>query len=228
MEDYSIDILNRPGPARAVLKIESRPSPSWAPRRAEGLLTTPFRAAFRGPPEKTRLLPARGHSSMSSAVHPESSKSTWTIPPARSCTSLPRKPRARPNRYLRRIRDLAQVRGKRSHSTVELRGRTPHARQPDQIGLDCHGPTILRTLIVHGADPSASKPSPSSVGETEDTIEDRFTSRTYPAGVPQKDPARAAWAARRAFDTWRPPPNGKATRDPGGLSSESDSWRSRR
>jgi len=102
------------------------------------------------------------------------------------------------NRYLRRIRDLAQV---KSHGRINVDVATDGLRMLgiDEAGLNAMDRRILDTLIRHGGGPLGLKTIAASVGEAEDTIEDVYEPYLIQRGLLKKTP-RGRVATANAFE----------------------------
>jgi Holliday junction DNA helicase RuvB len=91
------------------------------------------------------------------------------------------------NRILRRIRDVAQVKGD-GRVTSKIADQGLH-----MLGIDAHGLTeldrrILRCLHDQGPGPVGLKTIAVAVGEEEDTIEDSYEPHLIREGLVQKTP----------------------------------------
>jgi Holliday junction DNA helicase RuvB len=204
MEDYSIDILIDQGPHARSIKIDVPPFTLIGATTREGLLTTPFRSRF-GVLEKLGYYPVadlvkvvmRSARILRVRVDDEAAQ----LIAARS-RGTPRDA----NRYLRRIRDLAQVKSTgRIHAEVAIEGLAMLG--VDEKGLDTMDRRILKTLIDHGGGPLGLKTVALSVGETEDTIEDVYEPYLIQQGFLKKTP-RGRLATRRAFEHMDAPLDG--------------------
>jgi len=171
MEDYRIDIVIDQGPAARSVPIDLRRFTLIGATTREGLLSAPMRSRFGVlerldfyPPEELVEILRRSSSLLGVAVddpalHAMAGRSRGT-------------PRVA-NRFLRRIRDLAQVKG----------AGTITAPLADEglamLGVDEHGLTpldreILRCLQRLGGGPVGLKTVAISVGEEERTLEDVY------------------------------------------------------
>jgi len=213
MEDYSIDILIDQGPHARSIKIDVPPFTLIGATTREGLLTTPFRARFGVlekldyyPPEE--LLEVIRRSSKILKIDVDESAAELVAGRSRG---TPREA----NRYLRRIRDLAQV---RSHGRITLQLAEEGLRMLgiDEAGLDAMDRRILRTLIRHGGGPLGLKTIAVSVGETEDTIEDVYEPYLIQQAFLKKTP-RGRVAAQRAFEHMETSAEWDSRTEPGGL-----------
>jgi len=196
MEDYSIDILIDQGPHARSIKIDVPPFTLIGATTREGLLTQPFRARFGVlekldyyPPEELYEVIMRSAQILKVEVEDEAAHLI-----ARRSRGTPREA----NRYLRRIRDLAQLTS-RSRVNVEVAEEGLRMLGIDQAGLDGMDRRILQTLIRHGGGPLGLKTIAVSVGETEDTIEDVYEPYLIRRAFLKKTP-RGRQATRAAFD----------------------------
>jgi Holliday junction DNA helicase RuvB len=196
MEDYHIDILIDQGPHARSIKIEVPPFTLIGATTREGLLTTPFRSRFGVlekleyySPEDLLKVVMRSASILKIRVDEDAAALI-----AQRSRGTPRQA----NRYLRRIRDLAEV---KSHGriTVEVAESGLAMLGIDEAGLDAMDRRILKTLIRHGGGPLGLKTVAVSVGETEDTIEDVYEPYLIQRGFLKKTP-RGRIATRSAFD----------------------------
>ena len=184
MEDFCIDIVLDPGPDARVVPIPVQPFTLVGATTREGLLTAPFRARF-GIVEKLELYPAddlvdiieRSVRLMNCEIGRDGARHL-----ADRCRGTPRYA----NRFLRRIRDVAQYRaGQDSEQTG-----VPSAAKPlelsqaaiyeglDRLGIDQHGldrvGRKLIELLLLSTEPVGLKTLAVSVGEEERTIEDVY------------------------------------------------------
>jgi len=196
MEDYAIDILIDQGPHARSIKIDVPPFTLIGATTREGLLTTPFRSRF-GVLEKLDYYPTE---ELLDVVL--RSAKILNIPvdtdAAELIASRSRGTPREANRYLRRIRDLAQV---KSHGriTAEVAGDGLRMLGIDEAGLNAMDRRILGNLIRHAGGPLGLKTVAVSVGEAEDTIEDVYEPYLIQRGFLKKTP-RGRVATRFAFD----------------------------
>jgi Holliday junction DNA helicase RuvB len=196
MEDYCIDILIDQGPHSRLIKIEVPPFTLIGATTREGLLTTPFRARF-GVLEKLDYYPAEELLEVvlrSAKILKIDVSDDAALIIARRSRGTPREA----NRYLRRIRDLAQVKSS-GRITASLAEEGLRMLGIDEIGLDAMDRRILKTLIRHAGGPLGLKTISVSVGETEDTIEDVYEPFLIQQGFLKKTP-RGRVATRQAFE----------------------------
>ncbi len=196
MEDYSIDILIDQGPHARSIKIDVPPFTLIGATTREGLLTQPFRARFGVlekldyyPPEELYEVIRRSALILKVDVDEDAARVIAT-----RSRGTPREA----NRYLRRIRDLAQLTA-RGRVTLAVAEEGLRMLGIDPAGLDAMDRRILRTLVRHGGGPLGLKTIAVSVGETEDTIEDVYEPYLIRRGFLKKTP-RGRTATRAAFD----------------------------
>ena len=196
MEDYSIDILIDQGPHARSIKIDVPPFTLIGATTREGLLATPFRSRFGVleklnyyPPEDLVKVVLRSAKILRIDVDDEAARII-----ARRSRGTPRDA----NRYLRRIRDLAQV---KSINCINAEVATEGLGMlgVDENGLCAMDRRILKALIDHGGGPLGLKTIALSVGETEDTIEDVYEPYLIQQSFLKKTP-RGRLATRKAFD----------------------------
>ncbi|HUU43874.1 MAG TPA: Holliday junction branch migration DNA helicase RuvB, partial [Planctomycetota bacterium] len=197
MEDYAIDILIDQGPHARSIKIDIPPFTLIGATTREGLLTTPFRSRF-GVLEKLDYYPTeellevilRSARILDIIVEEDA---------ARIIASRSRGTPREANRYLRRIRDLAQVKWSHGRITVEVATDGLRMLGVDEVGLNAMDRRILATLIRHGGGPLGLKTIAVSVGEAEDTIEDVYEPYLIQQGFLKTTP-RGRVATRDAFE----------------------------
>lgn len=171
MEDYSVEFTIDQGPHARMLTVALQPFTLVGATTREGLLSAPFRSRF-GIAERLSAYPVdelerillRSGEILGVALAPESAR---TI--AERSRGTPRIA----NRFLRRVRDLAQVRGMQRVDGVLAREALA-ALGVDDNGLEELDRRILGVLVASGGQPVGIKTIAAAVGETEDTIEDVF------------------------------------------------------
>jgi Holliday junction DNA helicase RuvB len=171
MEDFSVDLTLDSGPHARVMTLALKPFTLVGATTREGLLSAPFRARFglfeRLDPYPTADLErivSRAAGILRIGLAPE------------AATVLAERSRGTPrivNRFLRRARDLAQVRGK-SDIEEALAVETLERLGIDADGLEEMDRRILRCLAQSGGEPTGIKTIAAAVGESEDTIEEVF------------------------------------------------------
>jgi Holliday junction DNA helicase RuvB len=171
MEDFTIDIVIDQGPAARTIKLDLRPFTLVGATTREGLLSAPFRARF-GVLEKLELYPAdelerivlRSARLLGVAIEPDAARLI-----AERARGTPRLA----NRFVRRLRDVAEVRGE-GRVTREVAVTGLRMLGVDDAGLDGTDRRILEALCRHGGQPVGLKTISVAVGEEEDTIEDVY------------------------------------------------------
>jgi Holliday junction DNA helicase RuvB len=183
MEDFSVDLTLDQGPNARVLPLKLAPFTLVGATTREGLLSAPFRGRF-GHLERLNVYPvsdlvailARSAPILGVGLEPEAARAI-----AERSRGTPRIA----NRFLRRVRDLAQVRGA---------GRVSEALAVDaldRLGVDKHGledmdRRILASLARNAGEPLGLKTIAAEVGESEDTIEEVFEPHLLRSGFLQK------------------------------------------
>lgn len=185
MEDFQIDFTIDQGPHARVVPLSLRPFTLVGATTREGLLTAPFRARFGiserlelyTVPELERiLLRSAGILGLGLAVD----AARFVAERARGTPRIA-------NRFLRRVRDLAQVRGKPVADLAVVREAL------ERMGVDEHGleeldRRVLRVLADAGGAPVGLKTIAAAVGEAEDTIEEVFEPQLLRLGCILKTP----------------------------------------
>jgi len=171
MEDYCIDFTLDTGPHARILPLTIQPFTLVGATTREGLLSAPFRARFGlferldpYPTEDLVKIVLRSARILNLSVDEDAA----TLLAARSRGT----PRIA-NRFLRRARDLSQVRGS-SHINLALADETLTRLGIDDKGLEEMDRRILRCLALAEGRPTGLKTIAAAVGETEDTIEEVF------------------------------------------------------
>ena len=172
MEDYALDIILGKGPAARSIRIDlPRFTLVGATTRA-GQLTGPlrdrfgviFRLELYTPEELTRII-TRSAGILGIACDPTGAK------------ELARRSRGTPriaNRFLKRVRDFAQVMGN-GDITAELAAAALDRLEVDYLGLDAIDRRILSTIIQsYAGGPVGLDTLAAAVGEESVTIEDVY------------------------------------------------------
>ncbi len=183
MEDYAVDITIESGPHARLITLTLHPFTLVGATTREGMLTAPFRARF-GIFERLNPYPTsdlvrillRSADLLSIPVTPEAAEYLG----ARSRGT----PRIA-NRFLRRSRDLAQVRGLPGID-LDLAQETLIRLGIDEAGLEEMDRRILNCLAQHEGGPVAIKTIAAVVGETEDTLEEVFEPHLLRKGLLKK------------------------------------------
>ncbi|QDU67046.1 Holliday junction branch migration DNA helicase RuvB [Engelhardtia mirabilis] len=171
MEDFRVEFTLNEGPHARVIPLTVERFTLVGATTREGLLSSPFRARFglleRLDPYPTEdLVRILERSARLLGVELEPDAATLLASRARGTPRVA-------NRFLRRVRDLGQVRQERRLSAT-LADETM-----TRIGVDAHGleeldRRILHVLARNGSTPIGLKTLAAAVGEAEDTIEDVF------------------------------------------------------
>lgn len=171
MEDFSVDFTLDQGPNARILPLSIAPFTLVGATTREGLLSAPFRARF-GLLERLEPYPdadlVRILERAARILACELAPSAAAVIAARSRGT----PRVA-NRFLRRVRDLAQV----QHASPIERALAEDALA--RLGVDAHGleeldRRILRALANAQGRPLGLKTIAAAVGESEDTIEEVY------------------------------------------------------
>lgn len=171
MEDYFITVPLETGPHGRTININLKHFTLIGATTREGLLAEPFRARFGilekldvYPPEDLQKIVTRSAGILNVKIDVE------------SAMEISRRARGTPrlaNRYLRRIRDLAQV---KANNVIDLKITKEGLRMlgVDDEGLDAMDRKILNTLMAHKGAAVGLKTIAVAVGEEEDTIEEVY------------------------------------------------------
>ncbi|MFN0243238.1 MAG: Holliday junction branch migration DNA helicase RuvB [Planctomycetota bacterium] len=183
MEDFSVDFTLDQGPHARILPLKLEPFTLVGATTREGLLTAPFRGRFGiaerlvpYPPEDLEQILLRSASIL--AVELETHAARLLAERSRGTPRIA-------NRFLRRARDLAQVRGLPRLSSA-LCSEALERLGVDDNGLEDLDRRILRCLALNGGQPVGLKTIAAAVGEAEDTIEDVFEPHLLRSGFVQK------------------------------------------
>jgi Holliday junction DNA helicase RuvB len=185
MEDFSLDIVLDQGPAARSIRIDLKPFTMIGATTREGQISSPLRSRFGvneklesySPPELQRVL-SRSAGMLGVELLPDAGEHV-----AKLSRGTPRVA----NRFLKRLRDFAQVEaGNRIDLDVARSGLT-------RLGVDEHGlgpvdRRILETLVRSGGAPVGLKTIAVSVGEEEQTIEDVYEPHLIRQGFVLKTP----------------------------------------
>jgi len=196
MEDYSIDILIDQGPSARSVKISLPCFTLVGATTREGLLTPSFRARFGVlerldfyPWEELKEIAIKSAKTLKIEINEKGAEMI-----AKSSRGTPRIV----NRFIRRIRDVAQVKG--SNKITESITKLGF----DMLGVDKDGfgdldRKILSSIIQHGGGPVGLKTIAVSVNEQEDTIEEVYEPFLIQKGYLSKTP-RGRIATQRAYE----------------------------
>lgn len=210
MEDFKVDLLLGTGPEARALRLSIEPFCLVGATTREGALSAPFRSRF-GITEKFELYSS---SDLVEIIRRSARLLGCRIGDAASlylaerCRGTPRYA----NRFLRRVRDLAQFRSPRDRReatrdaepidlTDELVEEGLERQGIDRHGLDRLGRRILEVLLQHD-EPVGLKTIALSVGEEERTVEDVYEPFLIQRGLILKTP-RGRKASARAYELYR-------------------------
>jgi Holliday junction DNA helicase RuvB len=183
MEDYSVDITLDQGPHARILPLAIQPFTLIGATTREGLLTAPFRGRFGiaerldpYPVEDLERIVARSASILSVKLDPKAARLI-----AERSRGTPRIA----NRFLRRVRDLAQVL-RAPVVDVKLASEALQRMGVDEHGLEELDRRILKVLHANAPAAVGIKTIAAAVGEEEDTIEEVFEPHLLRAGFLQR------------------------------------------
>ena len=196
MEDFSIDIIIDQGPKARSVKINLPRFTLVGSTTREGLLSAPLRSRF-GVLEKLGFYPWTDLYK----IICNSSRILSVRIDDKGAEIIARRARGTPriaNRFLRRVRDVAQVRGNDIISEDVARIGL------EMLGVDEHGlcdmdRKILETIIRYGGGPVGLKTIAVSVSEEEDTIEEVYESFLIQSGYLDKTP-RGRIVTKKAYE----------------------------
>jgi Holliday junction DNA helicase RuvB len=196
MEDYSIDILIDQGPSARSVKISLPCFTLVGATTREGLLTPSFRARFGVlerldfyPWEELKEIAIKSAKTLKIEINEKGAEMI-----AKSSRGTPRIV----NRFIRRIRDVAQVEG--SNKITESITKLGF----EMLGVDKDGfgdldRKILNAIILHGGGPVGLKTIAVSVNEQEDTIEEVYEPFLIQKGYLSKTP-RGRIVTQKAYE----------------------------
>ena len=171
MEDFVIDIVVDSGPHARTIKIDIKPFTLIGATTREGLISAPMRSRF-GVLEKLGYYPSKD---LAAIVH-RSARILDVDIDDDGVLIIATRARGTPriaNRLLRRVRDLADVEAD-GHIGKEIAERGLEMLGVDYLGLDEMDRRILTVLINADGTPVGIKTIATSVGETEDTLEEVY------------------------------------------------------
>jgi Holliday junction DNA helicase RuvB len=185
MEDFTIDIVIDQGPSARTINLKLQPFTLIGATTREGLLTAPFRSRFLiheklalYPPDELFQILERSAQILQIQM---------TEGAARLISTRSRGTPRISNRFLRRIRDVAQVHAK-GVVDEEIARKGLEMLGVDTYGLDATDRKILKTIITHGGGPVGLKTIAVAVGEEEDSIEAVYEPFLIQEGYIQKTP----------------------------------------
>lgn len=171
MEDYSVALQVEQGAHARTIELPLERFTLVGATTREGLLSEPFRSRFGllfkldfYPQEEIEAIARRTAGILGLAIEP----GAVSVIATRS-RGIPRIA----NRYVRRVRDLVQVRGAASASEAIAREALDRLGV-DGLGLEEIDRRILRTVLAAGGQPIGLKTISVAVGEQEGTIEEVY------------------------------------------------------
>ena len=183
MEDFSVDFTIDQGPHARVVPLQLKPFTLVGATTREGLLSGPFRSRFGiaerlvpYPPEDLVRILERSAGILGVALAREGAQLI-----AERSRGTPRIA----NRFLRRVRDFAEVAGAQSVD-ARLASETLARLGVDQHGLEELDRRILGVMAQNPELPVGLKTIAAAVGESEDTIEEVFEPHLLRCGFLQK------------------------------------------
>lgn len=196
MEDFAIDIIIDQGPKARSVKINLQKFTLIGSTTREGLLTAPLRSRF-GVLEKLEFYPWTDLYKIAC----NSARILSIQIDEKGAETIAKRSRGTPriaNRFLRRIRDVAQVRGNDIiNEEVALVGL--EMLGVDENGLSDMDRKILETIIRYNGGPVGLKTIAVSVSEEEDTIEEVYEAFLIQKGYLDRTP-RGRVATKLAYE----------------------------
>jgi Holliday junction DNA helicase RuvB len=197
MEDFRLDIVIDQGPAARTLQLNLPPFTLIGATTRAGLLTAPLRARFGVTgrldyyePSELAIIVSRSAAKLNIPTEPDGADEI-----ARRSRGTPRIA----NRLLRRIRDIAQVRGD-GIINQRMADQALSMLEVDHLGLDDMDKRILVSLIEHyRGGPVGLKTLAITVGEDAQTIEELYEPFLVRQGFLERTP-KGRCATPRAFD----------------------------
>jgi Holliday junction DNA helicase RuvB len=205
MEDYKVDLVLSAGADARCLRINVAQFTLIGATTREGMLSAPFRSRF-GIVEKLEPYPAsdlveiiRRSARILDCEIPD--EAAWLL--AERCRGTPRYA----NRFLRRIRDVAQYRAAAAGPGPIRLGLESVKEGLVRLGVDQHGldkvDRRILEILLDADEPVGVKTIAVSVGEEERTIEDVHEPYLIQRGMLVKT-SRGRRASSRAFELYRP------------------------
>lgn len=195
MEDYRVAIMIDQGPHARSVEMQLAPFTLVAATTREGLLTAPLRSRF-GVFEKLEPYDVRD---LARIVTRSAGLLRVELEPD-AAVAIAVRSRGTPrfaNRFLRRVRDLAQVRNS-PRITSKLADEMLEMMGVDAVGLDATDRKILDLLTRSGTRAVGIKTIAVAVGESEDTVEEVYEPFLIRQGLLEKT-ARGRVATEKAY-----------------------------
>ena len=207
MEDFRVDLIIESGADSRSIQVDLKPFTLVAATTREGLLTAPLRSRFQIV-EKLEPYP----SSDLARILERSGGLLGCEIEQEACGQLASRSRGTPrfaNRFLRRIRDVAQSRGDwKSGDPVKVDAAAV-AEGLERLGVDENGldrvdRKILNVLFSNGGEAVGLKTLAASVGEEQRTIEEVYEPHLIREGLIHRT-ARGRCATRKAAELYGDP-----------------------
>lgn len=200
MEDFVVDIVLDQGPGARSVRVNLKPFTLVAATTREGLLAAPFRDRFLirerldpYPVEELVQICARAARLLGVGMEPEAA-----LLLAGCARGTPRVAQ----RFLRRVRDVAQMEGG-GNITPAIAARGLAMLGVDSNGLEELDRRVLAILIESSGQPVGLKTLAVRVGEPEDTLEEVYEPFLIRRGLLQRTP-RGRTATKKAVDLYGP------------------------
>lgn len=184
MEDFSVDLVIDQGPNSRTVKLRLAKFTLLGATTREGLLSAPFRSRFGllirlepYPPEELVEIIRRSGNLLKINLDHEA-----TAEIARRSRGTPRVA----NRYLRRVRDYAQVHHV-ENINLSITKKAFEALKVDQHGLEQLDRHILETL-ARSSGPVGLKTLAAAIGEADDTVENLYEPFLLRQGLLERTP----------------------------------------
>jgi Holliday junction DNA helicase RuvB len=207
MEDFQLDIMIGEGPAARSLKLELQPFTLVGATTRAGLLTSPLRDRFG----IVQRLEFYSIGELTQIVNRSAAKLNLPIEAA-GATEISRRSRGTPrisNRLLRRVRDVAEVRGDGSVSKA-IADEALNLLNVDKEGFDAMDRRLLMTIIdKFGGGPVGLDSVAAAISEERGTIEDVLEPYLIQQGYLMRTP-RGRIATSKSYQHFglRPPEQG--------------------
>lgn len=172
MEDHCLDLMMGKGPSARSIRIPLKPFTLIGATTRAGQLSAPLRDRFGMtfrlelyPPEELARIVTRSAGILETPITPEGA-----LEIARRSRGTPRIA----NRFLKRVRDFAAVKGDGT-VTLEIADLALRAMEVDELGLDAVDRKMLSAIIRHfGGGPVGLETLAAVTGEAAVTIEDVY------------------------------------------------------
>ena len=172
MEDYSLDIILGKGPSARTMRLKLQPFTLIGATTKAGMLTGPLRDRFG----VVCRLEMYNIDELSTIIYRNAKKLNISIEKD-ACIELSKRSRGTPriaNRFLKRVRDFAQVKDSNT-ITLDIARQALDMLEVDDLGLDFTDRVILNTIIdkFHGG-PVGLDTLAAATNEDSNTIEDVY------------------------------------------------------